>query len=85
MSKCTKEKICSGYPVDFRLVLTDFSIEEIMDIENTSHKYRKINIKNFFNPILFIFGIHTILLKKNSIINFLKDIFLNFINSRFYK
>jgi len=85
MNKCTKEKICSGYPVDVRLVLTDFSIEEIMDIQNASPKYRKINMKTFFNPILFIFGIHATLIKKNSIINFLKEFFLNFINSRFYK
>jgi hypothetical protein len=42
-------------------------------------------MKTFFNPILFIFGIHATLIKKNSIINFLKEFFLNFINSRFYK
>ena len=43
MSKCTKDRICVGYPVDVRLVLTDFSIEEIMDIQNTSQKYRKVS------------------------------------------
>ena len=85
INKCTKDKICVGYPIDVRLVLSDFSIEEIMDTQNTSSKYKKIKIKSFFNPILFIFDIHKKLLKKNSIINFLKDIFLNFNNSRFYK
>jgi hypothetical protein len=85
INKCTKERICSGYPIDVRLVLTDFSIEEIMDVQSASSKYRKITIKTFFNPILFLFNIHKTLLKKNSIINFLKDIFLNFTNSRFYK
>ena len=85
MSKCTKDKVCSGYPVDVRLVLTDFSIEEIMDIQNASPKYKNINMKTFFNPILFLFGIHTTLLKKSSIIDFLKDIFVNFAKSRFYK
>ncbi len=85
INKCTKERICSGYPIDVRLVLTDFSIEEIMDIQSPSPKYRKITIKTFFNPILFLFNIHTTLLKKDSIIKFLKDIFLNFTNLRFYK
>ena len=85
INKCTKERICSGYPIDVRLVLTDFSIEEIIESQNPSPKYKQINMKNFFNPIFFIFNIHTILLKKNSIINFLKSIFLNFANSRYYK
>ena len=85
INKCTKDKVCVGYPVDVRLVLTDFAIEELMDTQNTSPKYRNIDIKNFFNPILFLFNIHKILLKKNDIINFLKDIFLNFSDSRFYK
>jgi hypothetical protein len=85
INKCTAEKVCVGYPVDVRLVLTEFSIEEIMNTQNVSQKYRNINLKKFFNPILFLFGIHTTLLKKNSIIDFLKGIFINFNNSRFYK
>ena len=85
MIKCTKDKFCAGYPVDVRLVLTDFSIEEIIDTQTASSKYRNVYIKNFFNPILFLFGIHTTLIKKNSIIYFLKNIFENFASSRFYK
>jgi hypothetical protein len=85
INKCTKDKVCVGYPVDVRLILTDFSIEEIMDTQNISPKYRNIYIKDFFNPILFLFDIHAILLKKNSIINFLKDIFKNFSDTKFYK
>lgn len=85
MSKCSKDKHCIGYPVDVRLVLTDFSIEEIMNNENASPAYRNINIEHFFNPILYLFGIQSTLLKKNSIIDFLKNIFFNFKSSRFYK
>jgi len=85
INKCTKDRICYGYPVDIRLVLADFSIEEIMDTQNTSKKYTTIDIKNYFNPILYLFNIHKTLLKKNSIIDFLKNIFSNFTDSQFYK
>ena len=85
INKCTIDKVCFGYPVDVRLVLTDFSIEEIMDSQNISQKYKNIDIKNFFNPILFLFDIHKTLLKKSSIIDFLKVVFLNFTDTQFYK
>jgi len=85
INKCTTERICFGIPIDVRLVLTDFSIEEIMDIKNVAPKYRNIKIKNFFNPILYLFNIHASLLKKSSIIEFLKNVFSNFIGLEFYK
>jgi hypothetical protein len=85
INKCTIDKVCFGYPVDVRLVLTDFSIEEIMDSQNVSQKYKNIDIKNFFNPILFLFDINKTLLKKSSIIDFLKVVFLNFTDTLFYK
>jgi hypothetical protein len=85
INRCTKDNICKGYPVDVRLALTEFSIEEMMDSNNTSSKYTNINIKNYFNPILYLFDIHKTLLKKNSIIEFLKKIFINFSNTQFYK
>jgi len=85
MSKCSKDKNCIGYPVDVRLVLTEFSIEELMTNENTSPTFKSINFESFFNPILYLFEIEHKLLKKNSIIDFLKNFFLNFKSSRFYK
>jgi hypothetical protein len=85
INKCTTERICVGIPIDVRLVLTDFSIEEIIDIQNVAPKYRNIKINIFFNPILYIFGIHATLLNKSSIIEFLKNVFSNFIGLEFYK
>ena len=83
--KCNKEKICVGYPVDVRLALTDISIEEFMDISRLEIKYHKKIIKNYFNPILFLFDIHKTLFEKNNIIDFLKNVFSNFKYTLFYK
>ena len=83
--KCNKEKQCFGYPIDVRLALTDISIEELMDTSRLEIKYITLKIKNYFNSILFLFDIHKILLQKNSIINFLKNVFSNFKHTLFYK
>lgn len=85
INKCTKDKLCVGYPVDIRLALTDFSIEEILESPNKLQKYANIDLKSYFNPILYLFNIHNTLLKKNNIIDYLKNIFINFINLQFYK
>ena len=78
INKCSKNKVCFGFPADIRLSLLDVSIEEIMDSIELN-KY-KIKVFDYFKHILHLFDIEVIT-NNNKIINFFKLFFLKYINS----
>jgi hypothetical protein len=90
IKKCSDTKICNVFPVDIRLIICDISIDElVLNINNKEYfNDYKISIYEYFKYLLYLFDCIDYDEEKfknsDKNIKFLKKVFDNFKNDKYY-